>query len=196
MRSLERPDSLGKQFHSSRRISFFLFSIVPLWCLPLLPPLHPCPQASFALGQRQLLDAAHAVPLGRQESKGPAEGPPGCWGTLAAARGSALPLWLWEGGGHRAAPGSLWPASSLSHPMVGWQGQQFYPFPPLGHLFGTVKSAQHGRPENLYILPPKIWKSLKMEVFRVRMYPKISLADISCTSSCQDCNEVGFASPL
>lgn len=124
---------------------------------PSLPPLHPCPQASFALGQRQLLDAAHVAPSGREERKGPAEGPPGRGGTLAAAVGSALPV-LARGCGQNCSWKPL--ASPKPIPplglMVGWQGWKLCRFPPLGHLFGTVKSAQHGRHENLYILPPKI----------------------------------------
>lgn len=111
MRSLERPDSLGKHFHSSRRISFFLFSIVPLCCLPLLPPFHLCPQASFALRQRQLLDASHVVPSGTQERKSPAERSPGCWGTPAATVGSALPV-LACGCGKEGATELLLEASS------------------------------------------------------------------------------------
>jgi len=82
MRSLQRPDSLGKHFHRSRRISFFLFSIVPLCCLPPLPPPRACPQASFALGQRQVPGCcAHIIPSGRQEGQPqPAEWLRGCWG--------------------------------------------------------------------------------------------------------------------
>lgn len=178
MRSLERPDSLGKHFHSSRRISFFLFSIVPLCCLPLLPPPPSMSSGLLCTRAEAACGCCSRCSLGEEGGEGPcsssrgAGDPARCSGFCSACAGP----WLWEGGGHRAAPGSLWPALSLSHPWVGWQGWQLCPFPPLGHLLGTAKSAQHGRQENLYILPPNIWKSLKMEVFRVNIYPKTSLA--------------------
>lgn len=160
MRSLERPDSLGKHFHSSRRISFFLFSIVPLCCLPLSPLSIHVLRPPLHLGRGSCWMCSRCS-LGKEGEKGPAEGPPGCGGTLAAAVGSDLPV-LARGCGKEGATELVLEASGQPQAcptpglMVGWQGWKLCPFPPLGHLFGTVKSAQHGRQENLYILPPKI----------------------------------------
>lgn len=44
------------------------------------------------------------------------------------------------------------------------------------HLLRTAMPAQRDRQEDLYILSPRTWKSSKMEVFRVNIYPKTCLA--------------------
>lgn len=101
--------------------------------------------------------------------------------TPAAAVGSALPLWSC-GHGKEVAAELLLAASGQpqqAHPIPRsdgeWQGQELCPYPPLGHLFRTVMSAQCDRQKDFSILSPRIWKSLKMEVFRVNIYPKLVL---------------------
>lgn len=44
------------------------------------------------------------------------------------------------------------------------------------HLFRTVMPDQRDRREDPYTLSPRTWKSSKMEVFRVDIYPKTCLA--------------------
>lgn len=101
--------------------------------------------------------------------------------TPVAAVGSALPLQS-RGCGKEVAAELLLAASGQprqAHPIPGsdgeWQDQELRSYPPLGHLFRKAMSAQCDRQKDFSLLSPRIWKSLKMEVFRVNIYPKLVL---------------------
>lgn len=148
----------------------------------LLPPIHVL-RPPLHLGRGRLLDAALTLFLrgGRRGSCSLQKGFMGAGGDPGSCSGfcsACAVTWPWEGGGCRAAPSCLWSApTSMSHPWERWgvTGPVALSLSSSWSLFGTVVSAQRDRQEDLYILSPRIWKSLKMEVFRVNIYPKLVL---------------------
>lgn len=194
MRSLEWPDSLGKHFHSSRRISFFLFSIVPLCCLPLLPPpsIHVLrPPLHSGRGSSWMLLSLFPRGGGRGRALQQLQG---CWGPCSLQW--VLLCLCWP-----VAVGRRGPQSCSWKPLASPK-----PVPSLGGVAGMaalsfssswspawdnkVCSAwQAGAP--LYFAPKH------MEVLEDgSLQSKYLSKNISCTSLCQDCREVPFASPL